>query len=258
MNELSDTLKSIAFKGPIISNSNASDVGNAFIIAPHPDDESLACGGTIALLRENNLSVNVIFITDGSMSHPSSPTYPPSRLKTLREKEAINALHVLGVEKDSIYFLGLPDSKMERLDPAILQDSSIKLQALLQKTKPKTVFLPWRNDPHPDHIATWQLCRHAIKTLHRQDNFQALILEYLVWFWERKEANDLNINQSVKLWRVLINNQLLDKKRAIKAHVSQLGQLIKDDPNAFSLSPEMLKKFYTAEELFLEYNDFFY
>src|SRR5690606_21599010 len=258
MNELSDTLKSKALKGPVISNSTAFEIGSACIIAPHPDDESSACGGIIALLRQNNFSVNVIFITDGSMSHPSSQSHPPIRLKLLRAEEAINALHILGVKRDSIYFLGLPDSKMEGLDPTILQDTSMRLQALLQKMQPKTAFLPWRNDPHSDHIATWKLCRHAISTLHRQVNFQPVILEYLVWFWERTKARELDIDPSVKLWRVGINNQLARKKRAIEAHASQLGQLIKDDPNGFFLSPEMLKKFYTSEELFLEYNSSFF
>src|SRR5690606_33584694 len=99
-------------------------------------------------------SVSVIFITDGTMSHPNSKTYPPDKLRILREHEAEKALSILGVTADSIRFLRLPDSKMNQLNDIDFQKSSKVLQEYISEMKPETIFLPWRNDPHPDHIAT--------------------------------------------------------------------------------------------------------
>ncbi|TCK85302.1 PIG-L family deacetylase [Albibacterium bauzanense] len=76
METLKAALDSSFIKGPIISDSSSSVIGNSLILVPHPDDESLACGGTIALLRKNKFSVHLIFITDGTMSHPNSKIYP--------------------------------------------------------------------------------------------------------------------------------------------------------------------------------------
>jgi LmbE family N-acetylglucosaminyl deacetylase len=58
------------------------------IVAPHPDDESLACGGLIAHACARGLRAKVVIVTDGAGSHPNSKAYPPDRLSALREDEA--------------------------------------------------------------------------------------------------------------------------------------------------------------------------
>ena len=55
--------------------------GNACVFAPHPDDESLGCGGAIALLRNFELPVNIIVMSDGTLSHPNSRKFPPAALR---------------------------------------------------------------------------------------------------------------------------------------------------------------------------------
>ena len=84
--------------------------GTTLVIAPHQDDESLGCGGTIALLRSKDIPVHVLFTSDGSMSHPNSKEYPAEKLMLLREDEALNALKILGVERDAVIFMRLKDS----------------------------------------------------------------------------------------------------------------------------------------------------
>jgi len=254
MKLLYETLNSLFEKGPTLSGANSSVIGNSLMLIPHPDDESLACGGTIALLRENGFSVHIIIVTDGSMSHPSSESYPPERLRILREEEVKKALDILGVSSDAIRFLRLPDSKMDKLDITTFQKNSKLLQEYILEIKPVTIFLPWRNDPHPDHIATWKLSMDAIKSLYRKDNFQIRILEYPVWFWERTDVSELTHGEGVSLWKVKIENKLASKERAIAQHASQLGEVIKDDPKGFTLSDEMLMHFSYPEELFFEYH----
>jgi hypothetical protein len=78
--------KDCAVRDPARPRTNARvlDLGqlgeSVVVVAPHPDDESIACGGLIALLARRSVVVNVIIVTDGCGSHPNSSAYPPERL----------------------------------------------------------------------------------------------------------------------------------------------------------------------------------
>lgn len=253
---LNHQLRTVFKEEMFISSNNCQEIGNALVIAPHPDDESLGCGGTVALLRNQGFSVQVIFVTDGSKSHPFSKSYPPERLRKLREKEGIKALNILGVNAGNIHFLRLPDSELNELNQLLMVENRKTIQKIIKNFFPNTILLPWRNDPHPDHIATWKLCYNAIQKLPKKIQLNITILEYLVWFWERTKPDDLGPNNSIKLWRVAIDKELKKKKQAIEAHESQMGKIIMDIPDGFCISSEMLDKFLRPEELFLEYKDF--
>ncbi len=98
--------------GEVPAPIDARSLGRTLVLAPHPDDESLGCGGTLALLRRAGFTVHVVFITDGTQSHPHSPSYPAERLRDLREAEALEALRELGVSATDTTFLRLPDRHM--------------------------------------------------------------------------------------------------------------------------------------------------
>src|ERR1700712_4437889 len=83
---------------------NLSDVigsGTCLILAPHPDDESLGCGGLIAACVAAGPPPIVVILTDGAGSH-HSPSYPPERLRAVREQEARQAVAHLGLPPDRI------------------------------------------------------------------------------------------------------------------------------------------------------------
>ena len=66
---------------PLLNTEGLSrDLGSILVIAPHPDDESLACGGLIALLKAQKQEVYILYMTNGEASHPNSETYPPAKL----------------------------------------------------------------------------------------------------------------------------------------------------------------------------------
>src|ERR1700722_17819790 len=71
--------------------------GCGLILAPHPDDESLGCGGLIAAGCHARRAPIVAILTDGAMSHPGSKAYPGERLVRLREAEARGAASLLGL-----------------------------------------------------------------------------------------------------------------------------------------------------------------
>ena len=70
------------------------------VVAPHPDDESLACGGLIADAYGQGLRGKVVIVSDGAGSHPNSKAYPSDRLTALREEEAKRAGVELGLKPD--------------------------------------------------------------------------------------------------------------------------------------------------------------
>ncbi len=93
----------------LLPPETAVTLGTTVVIAPHPDDESLGCGGLLALLAAFGNSAHVLVMTDGSRSHPNSPSYPAARLAALREQETLAALEVLGLPASTARFLRYPD-----------------------------------------------------------------------------------------------------------------------------------------------------
>jgi hypothetical protein len=77
----------------------------------------LGCGGLIAAARAHNIPVEIIVVSDGVGSHPNSRSYPPPRLRSVREQEAIVAAAELGVSDASVKFLRMSDKSMPSTGP---------------------------------------------------------------------------------------------------------------------------------------------
>lgn len=120
--------------------------GRVLVFAPHQDDETLGCGGTIALLRKNGCKVKVVFVTDGAGAGAGSL---PEGVSEIRRKEAISALEAFGV--DDIVFLDEPDGEF-RNSPQFEQ----KVIELLKQFNPVWLFLPSILDYHRDHLSIGQ------------------------------------------------------------------------------------------------------
>jgi len=224
------------------------DWGKTLVVAPHPDDESLGCGGAIALLRNFGNEVTVLTVSDGALSHPNSRKFPPLKLRDLRESETIAALDILGVSADKITFLRFPDGSV----PGELSDDFAAAVTIvrnhLAKISPQTILLPWRRDPHPDHLASWQIVKAAI--IDNRKDYR--VLEYPIWLWERAENADLPREKNIKIHRLKINEVAVQKQAAIRAHASQIAGLIDDDPSGFQLSAEVLAHFDGEFEIYFE------
>ncbi|WP_231403059.1 PIG-L deacetylase family protein [Hymenobacter guriensis] len=223
----------------------ALSCGPTLVVAPHPDDETLGCGGLIALLRQAQVPVWVVLVSDGTMSHPGSRRYPPAARQALREAELREALARLGVADAALTCLARPDGRVAADDAQALE----QLAQLLLTTRPATVLTPWRRDPHPDHRATTELVQQALAQLPTAPR----VLEYVVWAWERAAPADVPLPQEVQGWRLDIRSALDQKQHALAAHTSQLPNgPIDDDPTGFYLAPSMLAHFAQPFETYLE------
>lgn len=217
------------------------------VLAPHADDESLGCGGLIAALREQNVPVYLWLISDGTMSHPNSLDYPPDRREALREVEFRRACIQLGVSNEHLMFFRFPDTQVPLPGVINFGDAVAQMAEQLRELNPGTVFTPWRRDPHCDHQATTALIRAAIS----QTGWPGTLYEYPIWLYELAAQGDAPHPGEVEIFTFQLTEELLQKKkRAIENHASQLGQIIHDDPEAFSLKPQVLAHFLTPKEYY--------
>lgn len=212
------------------------------VVAPHPDDESLGCGGLISACRSLGLPVAVIIVSDGEGSHPHSQLFPPPRLADLRRQEALEAVRRLGVAPSEVHFLGLPDRHVPANGPEG-EKAARRIAALAGKADVMTVS--WRHDPHCDHQASYALARAAAAEVPG-----LTLWEYPVWGLTLDPLSPLPEAPPAGL-RVRIDDHLPAKRRAIAAHLSQTTDLVHDDPHGFRLKPAMLALFDHPWETFI-------
>ncbi|WP_419176997.1 PIG-L deacetylase family protein [Desulfosediminicola sp.] len=137
------------------------------ILAAHPDDEVLGCGGTIAKYVDEGMIVNVAFLADGVLSRKGEFTDQQREL-TSRRDAAQKACLILGVE--SVSFGDFPDNC---LDTIPLLEITQAVEALIMKHQPDLVFTHHAGDVNIDHRrvheATVTACRpqqgHSVKTI---------------------------------------------------------------------------------------------
>ena len=235
---------------PVRANEFLAGLGPVVVVAPHPDDEALGCGGLLALLRQAGQPVAAVLVSDGTMSHPASALFSAPARRAVREAEFRHALTLLGIDTEPL-LLGLPDSRVPAsFKEPHFEEAVIRLQNFLKSHQAATVLVPWRRDPHPDHRATNQLVQAALATLPHPPRR----LEYLVWAWERAAHNDLpTAADSVQGFRLDVGAVAAQKQRAIAAHRSQVAPgIFTDDPAGFLLSAEMLAHFARPYEVFFE------
>ena len=150
--------------------------GRLLVLAPHMDDETLGCGGTMALHADPS-RVFCLFATDGSRSPtPLLPWTgkPHVDLAMRRKLEAVSALADIGIPQQNLMFLGLPDGRLKKHHDVLVG----KLKEVLDEIQPEVVLAPFRLDVHPDHIAL----NRAIRIALRSRAAPAVLLEYFVYF----------------------------------------------------------------------------
>jgi LmbE family N-acetylglucosaminyl deacetylase len=175
------------------------------VLAPHPDDESLGCGGTIRLLAEAGTHVDVVFLTRGEngLNAPHLESIAVhAELAATRVAEARSACEILGV-RDVEFLNGI--------DGGLLNQPHLAhpLAGLMAERRYQRVFCPWYGEAHPDHVATFRLLQRAV----RETNLLPTVWLYEVW------------TPLVPTDHVPIDATMGAKKQAIEKHQSQLACL---------------------------------
>jgi len=173
------------------------------VIAPHPDDETLATGGMISAMRSDGQDVVVAAVTDGENAYKDAGS-----LGEVRAVEQRNALEVLGVSPAQTIRLKLPDSDVATHEQALVA-------SLLSFATSRThMIAPWPADFHPDHEA----CGRAAQTVARQTG--ARLSFYFFWTWHRGTIDVLKGENLRKF--PLSAAAIRAKAEALHCHASQL------------------------------------
>jgi LmbE family N-acetylglucosaminyl deacetylase/glycosyltransferase involved in cell wall biosynthesis len=124
------------------------------LLAPHPDDETIGCGGSLALHQSHGDLVKVIVLTDGAFV--GEVEVDREEYAALREQETSRAMSVLGVK--DVEFWRLPDRGL------VVEVGPVsRLVATLKAYQPTLLYIPSPQEAHPDHVATAQLAWAAIE-----------------------------------------------------------------------------------------------
>jgi len=193
-------------------------------IAAHPDDLDVGAGGTLAHFASQGAEVHYLILTDGGKGS-DDPSMTSAQLTAIRHSEQQTALEIIGGK--SITFLDYPDGELEvtmELKKHIVKAiRSIKPDVVI--TMDPTVIYSAANGiiNHPDHRAAGQATLDAVFPLARDRlTFPELLID---GFEPHKTATILLVNFNDSNFAVDITNTFDPKMNALKAHVSQFGDL---------------------------------
>lgn len=188
------------------------------VVSPHPDDEVLGVGGTIArLVREAN-DVTVTIVTKGW-----EPLFADSQVEQVRA-EARAASEVLGVK--SLRFMDLPVTKLNEVAKHKLNK---EFEELMSEEEPEIVFLPFCGDLQEDHRQVFEASMVALRPAVSR-KYVKRILCYETVSETHWSAGNIESNFEPQLW-VDISDHLPVKLEAMRCYKSQLQK----EPDARSL-----------------------
>ncbi len=191
--------------------------GSIVIVAPHMDDEALACGGLIASLPQKE-RIHIIYATDGMRSPApiiaGRDEISPD-LGEVRMQESVKAMKVLGIPEQNLHFLRLPEAELTRNIMTFREP----LRETIKSIQPDFIFMPFRYDRHPDHLAV----NLVITTDLEMGVLQAQPIEYFVYYrWRLMPKRD--IRKYIKpqfLYKLEIADVAKFKRKALDCFTSQ-------------------------------------
>ncbi len=149
--------------------------GPVVLVAPHPDDELLGAGATLAAACDAGTEVRVVAATDGEMSHPHLSDDGRAALVVRRLAETADAYAAAGIRADRVR-LSLPDGgaagrEADRWEADLAEGLAPMLDGAA------TCLVPWAHDGHPDHDACGRMARRLCA------DRGISVVEYPVWSW---------------------------------------------------------------------------
>jgi LmbE family N-acetylglucosaminyl deacetylase len=211
MNRLRRKLRAWLVSPPPAEDGWRHAGGHVMVIAPHPDDEVIGCGGTVCRHIAAGEAVSVIYLTRGELSR-GYPWLSPSEKQDKRQQEALDSCAILGV-RDTLFLDGADGNLC---DPSVMRELTKKVAAAIDARRPKVIYVPHSEDNHPDHIAAYRMIVEMARTMSPRPT----VFQYELW-------SPLQADFAVD-----ISKQMSAKIKAIKCH-----QLALD---AFNYVPTMI------------------
>ena len=198
---------------PTISPSLLVPAGSrVVVVAPHPGDEVLACGGLLQLLSALDYPLKLISITDGSASHPGSNQWSAQRLSVFRPQESVEALRRLGLPMHSLKWI-----RGGFTDAALAERETQLAHFIARYLRPEDVlFSTWREDGVVDHDTVGRASAKAAQMV----GARLCELPFWAWHWPVRDQGQIPWHRARK---VRLDSWTTARKRhAIHAYASQL------------------------------------
>lgn len=211
---------------------------SAVVFAPHPDDETLGCGGTIVKKTRAGADVSLVVMTDGRRSHRE--LMDEERIREIRALEAEEAAIRLGIPADRVYRLDIHDKTL--CDH--FEDAVARVVEILSSARPLEIYIPYLHEPPSDHVETRRVALAAARAVLPS----VTVYEYPVWFWfhwpwvpyplyNRRDLPGVigeNAAAAVRMIHdfnscVFSGDVHAEKRHALDAYKSQMTRLV-DDP----------------------------
>ena len=191
------------------------------VFSPHPDDETLACGGYIAESVQRGAEVTIVLVTDGNKHS----------LKDLRYSEFKTATSILGVPVDHLVFLNYPDGKLAQQNQTELEKA---FQNQIDSYCPDIILYPHPSDTHKDHITIGKIVEKILEQSPNKKIAYKYLVHHPLYPYPKKYAPDLYTLPPISLitfdggWeRLMLSEETKNlKQKALASYKSQLKNLL--------------------------------
>lgn len=206
--------------------------GPTLIMAPHPDDEVLGCGGLIASLCEAGNPPHIVIMTGGGGALRGHASISEETVITERRKLTLNSAKYLGLPESNIHFLDFTDGNISA-KPTLEME---RLRKIIEVLQPQNIFVPHSGEGWPDHLTTAKI----VGDLKPKG---VKLYEYAVWMWYYNVWK-LNWRNAFKFKMTKQEHEA--KLKAVEAYIRPLA------PNGKPWSGVLPKAFVKANTLPLE------
>jgi LmbE family N-acetylglucosaminyl deacetylase len=207
-------------------------VARVIVLAPHPDDEVLGCGGALQRWAAQG-SLELWHVTSGELSHGSRTDV--AAFAALRRDESLHASSELALAPHRRRWLGHPDGQVD--------EHALEHELRLALDPGSAVVAPLPNDGHPDHDAVGRAAKSAAQARGARATF------YAVWAWHcfRPSNHALPVERA---WRM----RLTPVERSRKAHALACfhSQITPRAEHEAVLPPRVLAHFMRTDEIFFD------
>lgn len=177
------------------------------VVAVHPDDETLGCGGTLLKHKQNGDEIYWLICTE---------TEPDTDFYKKRQAEIAEVSHLYGF--DGVHYLGL---RSMHVDEYAMSDLVSRISAVMNVVKPSTIYLPFKGDVHSDHRKIFEAAYSCTKTFRYPFVKRVLMLEALS---ETEFAPSLVTDSFIPNVFVDIGEHMDKKRQIMHVFESELGE----------------------------------
>lgn len=209
---------------------------SCLVLAPHPDDETLACGATMARKLEAGSEVYVVVMTDGATWPPDRP---PAVNAAVRAAELHRAMAVIGLPEAAVVHHGLPDANSD----ADRESVSEAVSDAVRRFGPDEVYSASMSDGHPDHAALGRAARRVLA------GTSVRLFEYPIWQWEHPGAWIRTLSTTGRPQAVSTAGFLEQKQAALRHYVSQVS-MSGAEQSPYTMAPGLVQHFLRLNEIF--------